>query len=54
MWRRIRYWWHLGEREKLLREEMDTHVAMLADAFEEDGMPRKRRSTPRGGNSAAG
>lgn len=41
MWRRIRYWWHLAERDKLLREEMEAHVAMLADAFEEDGMPRK-------------
>ncbi|MBS1826236.1 MAG: ABC transporter permease [Acidobacteria bacterium] len=41
MWRRLRYWWHRAEREKLLHEEIDAHVAMLADAFEKQGMSRK-------------
>jgi len=41
MWRRLQYWLRRGERERLLGEEMEAHVAMMADAFEEDGMSRK-------------
>ncbi|MBL8176624.1 MAG: ABC transporter permease [Bryobacterales bacterium] len=41
MWRRLRYWLRIAERERLLREEMDVHLAMLADEFQEDGMSRK-------------
>ncbi|MBL8222422.1 MAG: ABC transporter permease, partial [Bryobacterales bacterium] len=41
MWRRLRYWMRRGERERLLGEEMEAHVAMMADAFEEEGMSRR-------------
>ncbi len=40
MWRQFQYWRQRAERERLLREEMDSHIAMLAAAFEEEGMDR--------------
>ena len=36
--RRLRYWLHSGERARLLREEMEIHLAMKAEEFMEDGM----------------
>lgn len=36
--RRLRYWRRSGERARLLREEMEAHVAMKADELTEGGM----------------
>lgn len=36
--RRLRYWLHSGERARLLREEMEIHLAMRTQQFMEDGM----------------
>jgi hypothetical protein len=36
--RRLRYWLHSSERARLLREEMEIHLAMKAEEFMEDGM----------------
>jgi putative ABC transport system permease protein len=36
--RRVRYWLHSGERARLLREEMEFHLAMKAEEFVEGGM----------------
>jgi hypothetical protein len=36
--RRLRYWLHAGERARLLREEMEIHLEMMAQSFMEDGM----------------
>ena len=31
--RRLRYWFASGERARLLREEMDAHLEMMAQEF---------------------
>lgn len=36
--RRLHYWLHSGERARLLREEMDFHLAMKMQELMEDGM----------------
>jgi len=36
--RRLRYWLHNGERARLLREEMEFHLAMKAEELMENGM----------------
>ena len=36
--RRLRYWLHSGERARLLREEMEFHLAMKAEELMEEGM----------------
>ncbi|MDR3719917.1 MAG: ABC transporter permease [Bryobacteraceae bacterium] len=42
--RRIRYWCHRSERQRLLREEMEFHLASLAEELKAQGMPEKEAS----------
>jgi hypothetical protein len=37
--RRMRYWFQRSERQRLLREEMEFHLASLADELARQGMP---------------
>jgi predicted permease len=38
-WQRLlRYWLHSAERARLLREEMESHLAMMTQSFMEEGM----------------
>ena len=39
--RRMRYWSQRGERQRLLREEMEFHLASLAEELKAQGLPEK-------------
>ena len=39
--RRLRYWLHQAERARLLREEMDCHLELMAQDLMEDGMKER-------------
>ena len=39
--RRLRYWCHHSERQRLLREEMEFHFASLAEELRRQGVPEE-------------
>ena len=41
IWRRVRYWRNDAERNRLLREEMEFHIASMTDDLVSQGMPEE-------------